>query len=128
PLVYRIGAAYHPDSSWTVALEGDKQNNGLASAHTGVEYETPFGFSFRTGYNTERTRELSAMSGISLGFSVLIWNQDFSYTWLPLSDFGSSHLISLVWHFGKSADKGEDAHQFQRPSPDEDADFNLENL
>ncbi len=130
PLVYRIGAAYHPTPPWTIALEGAKQKDGLASAHTGVEYETPFGFTFRTGYNTERTRELSAMAGISFGFSVLLWNQDFSYTWLPLSDFGSSHLISLVWHFGRAGEKAEDTHQLQRPAPesDEDANFNLENL
>ena len=127
PLIYRVGAAYHPLPPWTIALEGDKQNDGLTSAHTGVEYETPFGFTFRTGYNTERTRELSALSGLSLGVSMLIYNQDFAYTWLPMGDLGSSHLLSLVWHFGRPAQKGEDAKQLQRPPKEEDMDFNLDN-
>jgi len=127
PLTYRIGAAYHPVPSWTVALEGAKQVDGLVSGHTGVEYETPFGFSFRTGYNTERTRELSAFAGFSLGVSMLIYKQDFSYTWLPMSDLGSSHLLSVVWHFGNAKSRGEDAHQLQRPPPEEEMDFKLDN-
>ncbi len=127
PLIYRLGAAYHPIPSWTLALEGTKQVDGLKSAHGGVEYETPFGFSFRTGYTTERTRELSAMAGFSLGFSMLIWRQDFAYTWLPLSDLGSSHLISVVWHFGRDQNKAEDSRQLQRPPPEEEMDFKLDN-
>jgi hypothetical protein len=127
PLVYRIGAAYHPRPSWTLALEGARQVDGLASAHAGVEYETPFGFSFRTGYDTESTRQLSATAGVSLGVSMLLWNQDFSYTWLPMGDLGSSQLFSLVWRFGRSKQKEEDSHQMQRPPKEEDMDLNLDN-
>ncbi len=127
PLTYRLGTAFHPVPSWTLALEGTRQVDGLTSEHGGVEYETPFGFSFRTGYTTERTRELSALSGFSLGASMLIWNQDFSYTWLPLSDLGSSHLFSLVWHFGRAKEKSEDTHQLQRPPKEEEMDFKLDN-
>ena len=128
PLVYRIGAAYHPHPSWTIALEGAQQNKGLTSGHAGVEYETPFGFTFRTGYNTERTRELSALAGLSLGVSMLLWNQDFGYTWLPLGDLGSSHLISLVWHFGRGAKNlDEDPHHLQRPPTEEEMDYKLDN-
>jgi hypothetical protein len=127
PVVYRVGAAYHPGPAWTIALEGAKEKNGLTSGHTGVEYETPFGFTFRTGYNTERIRQLSPIAGLSFGMSMLIWNQDFSYTWLPLSDLGSSHLLSVVWHFGHSKHAGEDTHQMQRPPPEDDMEINLEN-
>jgi hypothetical protein len=126
PLVYRVGAAYHPLRSWTLALEGDKQVDGLTSVHAGVEYETPFGFTCRTGYNTERTEELSAMSGLSIGVSMLIWNQDFAYTWLPLSDLGSSHLLSIVWHFGRTRKELEDTKQMKRPPREEDMDINLD--
>ncbi len=127
PLTYRLAGAYHPVPSWTITLEGTRQIDGLTSGHSGVEYETPFGFSFRTGYTTERTRELSAIAGFSLGFSMLLWKQDFAYTWLPLSDLGSSHIISLVWHFGRAQGHGEDSHQLQRPPPEEEMDFKLDN-
>jgi hypothetical protein len=129
PLVYRLGAAYHPDPSWTIALEGDKQQDGLNSAHMGVEYETPFGFTFRTGYNTERIRELSPIAGISIGLSMLIYNQDFSYTWLPMSDLGSSHILSIVWRFGPAQNPKAQEHQLQRPPKEEEEnmDMNLEN-
>lgn len=123
PLVYRIGAAYHPHHSWTLALEGAKQNDGLTSGHAGVEYETPFGFSFRTGYNSERTRELSPLAGLSFGASMLIWSQDFAYTWLPLGDLGSSHLFSLVWHFGRTHKEEADTKQMQRPPKEEEMDL-----
>ena len=126
PLVYRAGAAYHPTPSWTLALDGAQQNDGLTSGHAGVEYETPFGFTCRTGYNTERTRELSAMAGLSLGVSILISDQDFSYTWLPLGDLGSSHLFSFVWHFGQARKPKESSHQLQRPPKEEEMDYNLE--
>jgi hypothetical protein len=128
PVVYRVGAAYHPDRAWTIALEGAKEKDGITSGHTGIEYETPFGFTFRTGYNTERTRQLSPIAGLSFGVSMLIWNQDFSYTWLPLSDLGSSHLVSVVWHFGHAKHTEEDTHQMKRPPPeDEDLNMMLEN-
>lgn len=126
PLVYRLGAAYHPIPSWTLALEGAQQQNGLSSLHTGVEYETPFGFTFRSGYNTERTRQLSQVAGLSFGVSMLVWKQDLSYTWLPMSDLGSTHLISLVLHFGHAGSNMEDTHKLERPPAADEMDLNVE--
>jgi hypothetical protein len=120
PLTYRVGAAYHPVPPWTLVLEGAEQKDGFKSLHGGVEYETPFGFSVRLGYDTERTKELSAMAGCSFGASMLLWNQDFSYTYLPLSDFGSSHIFSVVWRFGHGRSQEEDEHQLKRPPPEEE--------
>ena len=119
--------AYHPLPPWTIALEGSKLVNSDYSGHVGVEYETPFGFSVRSGYTTERTKGVSPEAGVSVGASMLLWNQDFAYTWLPFSKLGSGHLISVVWHFGKPAAKEVDTPRLQRPPPAEENDgFTLE--
>lgn len=114
PLTYRVGGAYHPHRSWTFALEGSELNEVL-SGHVGLEYETAAGFAVRTGFNSERTRALSTLAGMSFGLNMAIWGQDLSYTWIPLSDIGSSHLISLIYRFATRHEPSSDTHRLERP-------------
>ena len=59
---------------------------------------------------------------------MLLWKQDFAYTWLPTGDFRIQPSdFLLVWHFGREEKNVEDTNHMQRPPKEEDMDFKLDN-
>src|SRR5205823_2322257 len=107
PLAYRAGAAYRLTEDLKVAIEGAYPKNGPTSFHVGVEWpsEDQRGFCVRTGFSSDRTRELNALAGFAAGVAVPIWNQEISYAWMPLGDFGHAHYFSLIMKFGAPKQK-----------------------
>lgn len=47
------------------------------------------------------------MAGASAGFNVRLAGQDFAYTWLPFSELGTSHMVSMLFRFGKQSEYDE---------------------
>jgi hypothetical protein len=116
----KVGTAYSPVNAITLVAEGTHRENGFNSAAGGVEWRNAEGFALRGGYNTEHTRGLSALSGMTLGMGLNIWGHEIAYAWSPLSDLGSAHYLSLVLRFGadrknalrRSLDVGGDSDEF----------------
>ena len=105
PLTYHLGGAYTWWRKFTASLQVSRLNSGLSSFQSGFEWMTEEGFSFRCGYDTERIRELSPAAGLSIGVGMAIWGHELGYTWVPVSDLGSSHYISFVLRFGADRKK-----------------------
>jgi hypothetical protein len=110
PQAFRLGAAYKIRPNFLLSLDGVSPTHSDPSLHAGVEWKVEpndedMGCAFRAGYSTDRTRNLSAMAGASLGVGAYFWGQELSYAFMPLSDFGESHYISLVLHFSQTHKK-----------------------
>ena len=84
-------------------MEGVHRQSGLDSAGVGLEWMNEKGFPFRAGYDTERTRNLSALAGVTVGLGMNLWGEELAYAWQPTGDLGSAHFISLVSLFGEDA-------------------------
>jgi hypothetical protein len=101
PLAYKAGAAYAPDKHWLLALEGVYRKAGASGVHAGIEWSPLDLLSIRAGYETERTKELSALAGFSTGIGLHVWGQELSYAWKPSGDLGDSQYFSLLIRFGE---------------------------
>ena len=113
PALYRLGTAYLFPYGITASVEGVHRQSGLDSAGVGLEWMNEKGFSFRAGYDTERTRGLSALAGVTVGLGMNLWGEELAYAWQPTGDLGSAHFISLVLRFGEerrsALDRTEDS-------------------
>jgi hypothetical protein len=103
PLNVRTGAAYKVTNDIRVTGEGVYRKEGTPSFHFGVEWpsEDQRGFCLRTGYSTDRIKELSALAGVSIGVGIPIFKHEISYAFMPLGDVGTAHYFSLVLRFGE---------------------------
>lgn len=101
PATGRLGVAYRPIKRLLIAAEGALHRGGILSGHGGIELRSEKDFSLRTGFNSERIQGLSPMAGWTLGAGLKVWGQEIAYTWMPLSQLGNSHLISVQFSFGK---------------------------
>jgi hypothetical protein len=104
PQNFRFGAGYRVMKPLLVTGEAVYLKGGPSSFHFGGEWTTwasdeDMEASLRAGYSTDRLKELSAFAGFSTGIGLTFWGQEFSYAWMPLGDFGSTHYFSLVFHF-----------------------------
>ena len=103
PMAFRGGASYQATRQIQLSGEGVYRKNGPPSFHLGVAWpsEDESGFSLRTGYSTERIRELSGLAGVAAGIGFPVWGHEVSYAWMPLGDIGHSHYFSLIMRFGE---------------------------
>jgi hypothetical protein len=106
PLNVRTGAAYKVTEDLKITGEGVYRKEGTPSFHFGVEWpsEDKRGFCLRTGYSTDRIKELSAAAGVAVGVGIPIMKHEVSYAFMPLGDVGSSHYFSLILRFGEPDD------------------------
>jgi hypothetical protein len=112
PLLARLGGAYRLWEKLTFTGEGVYRKSGPLSFHSGVEYMSAEGFSIRSGYTTERTKEMSALAGLSVGVGMNLWGHELGYTWIPLGDFGHSHYLSFSLRFGQEVRRERDDFSF----------------
>jgi len=113
PQTYRAGAAYLWNKKFTVAVDAVKKKQADVSGHLGLEWRNAQGFAARAGYQTERRRELGAMAGLSVGLAMMFEGHEFAYTWLPASDLGNSHLLSMVFRWGTTIEQQQDDMSLQ---------------
>jgi len=99
PLAFHAGGVYEmPPVS--IAMEGVIPQNGLNSFHIGMEWNPMPEIALRAGYRTDTVQGLSPLSGATFGIGLTVWNQEFSYAWLPMGDLGNTNYFSFVFHFG----------------------------
>ncbi len=102
PMAYKLGLGWSPSRSFTWTNEGWYEKTGLASYHTGFEWQPAKLIVLRAGYRTDTLRQLSGLAGLTVGAGLRLWGQEFSYAWLPLGDLGNTNYFSLVLRFGGS--------------------------
>jgi hypothetical protein len=109
PLNLRTGAAYKMTDDLKIAAEGVYRKEGTPSFHLGVEWpsEDKRGFCLRTGYSTDRIRELSALAGVTVGVGIPILKHEVSYAFMPLGDVGQAHYFSMTLRFGETESYGK---------------------
>jgi hypothetical protein len=99
PLAFHFAAAYAPTARWSGVAEGVFAKMDQTSFRVGGQWRPVEPFSLRAGYRTDTLKELSALAGLSTGFGVHFWDQEFAYAWVPMSDLGQTHYVSLVIRF-----------------------------
>jgi hypothetical protein len=102
PLAFRLGAAYQTTRNLNITAECVYRQTGLASFHTGLEWNPMPALSLRAGYRTDTLAGLSPIAGFSTGIGLHVWGQEFSYAWVPMGELGSTQYFSLVMRFGGS--------------------------
>ena len=101
PLAFHLGAAYRPDTRWTLSAEGVYQRYGSARGRFGCEWSPLELLSVRAGYRSDTLQDLSALAGFSTGIGLHLWGQELAYAWLPYGELGSTQYLSLVFHFAE---------------------------
>jgi hypothetical protein len=117
PLAFHLGMAYAPISRVLVSLEGVYPRSGIASAHLGTQWRPIDMLALRAGYRTDKTKQLSALAGASLGIGLFAWRQEFAYAWLPYGDLGNTHYFSAVVKLGPSDAEKRNLIHYRRHRP-----------
>jgi hypothetical protein len=117
PWAFHLAASYVPTRQWLATAEGIYPSAGPASFRLGGQWRPVQAFCLRAGYRTDTLKELSALAGFSTGFGVHIWGQELSYAWVPMSDLGDTHYVSLTFHFSQTAEKGNVLKAEEAPPP-----------
>lgn len=129
PLAFHAAAAYNfnPILPCILSLEGIYPQTGSASAHIGMEWEPLKEIALRVGYRSDTLPGLSPLAGLSLGMGIKVWEQEFSYAWLPLGELGNTQYFSFIFHFG-SPKRRRNLIQFQalKKSPTSDEQSNID--
>jgi hypothetical protein len=87
--------------------------NGIVEGHfpvdqdpyptVGVELHGPFAegcrAALRSGYNGRAVKNVSGLSGLTLGFGLDIMRLRLDYAWVPVGDLGSTHRASMGVRF-----------------------------
>jgi hypothetical protein len=105
PMAMHAGLAYSPVHQWNLVLESVYRKSGLASAHTGLEWQPLPMIALRAGYRTDTLRDLSPLAGFTTGLAIRALGQELSYAWLPMGELGNTQYLSLLMKFGKSSEE-----------------------
>ncbi len=106
PLLVKVGAAYLPSSRWKTSAEAVYRGSGMLSGRFGAEWRPMNVMALRSGYRTDISKELSALSGFSTGIGLFLWENEFAYTWMPYGDLGETHSFALLLKFGEKSNEG----------------------
>jgi hypothetical protein len=99
PLAVHLASVYR-FPYLTLATEGVIPASGEFGFHFGLEWTPRSEIALRCGYRTDTLSGLSPLAGFTLGLGIKVWQQEFSYAWLPLGDLGNTQYFSLVFRFG----------------------------
>jgi len=112
PLAFHLGAAYKIENHLKSTVEGVYNKTGLFSGRAGFEWSPLEAISLRAGYKTDTTKELSALSGLTVGLGLHIFGQEFAYAWLPYGDLGDTQYFSLLLKFGGKEEERKNLIQY----------------
>jgi hypothetical protein len=101
PAAFHLGAAYRFENHLKSTVEGVYSKTGLVAGRFGTEWTPVEAISLRAGYKTDTTKELSPMTGLTVGLGIHLWGQEFAYAWLPYGDLGDTQYFSLLIRFGE---------------------------
>ncbi len=105
PLNIKLGASYRLLSArnLTLALDLNAPVDNRPSIHMGGDYLYnllgDFRLALRCGYKTTTIYDLESLSGLSLGFGCIFKDYGLDYAWVPYSDLGDTHRISISGRF-----------------------------
>lgn len=102
PRQFRLGAAARVCPALLVTGQGVYQDAG-AGFNFGTEWRPVDPLAFRAGYQSEATRRLGGMSGLTLGMGLRYAGLELSYAWMPMGDMGSISYFSVALALGKKA-------------------------
>jgi len=128
PLSYHAAIAYRPVGAWTLSVQATQMQNGQTSAQSGAEWHPTPLLALRTGYRTDTMAHLSPVAGLSAGLGLQLWDQEFSYAWIPYGALGDTQYFSLLLKFGGDAGlvqfhemkKSEHAKAGAAPDPEDE--------
>ncbi len=98
PLNLKFGLGYRFFDSGVLAIDLNKPKDGDSTVHFGAEYVVLKMMALRLGFNGRN----DADSGITAGGGVKYQKFALDYTFVPFSDLGNAHRISVGFAFGKS--------------------------
>ncbi len=113
PLAFHLAGSWKPNAHWLVSTEGVYPQTGLASFHVGGAWRPVEPVSLRVGYKTDTLKGLNAISGLTVGMALHLWNQEFDYAWSPYGDLGSAQYFSLLFRFGAAEEEKRSLIQYQ---------------
>lgn len=113
PEALKVGGAYQPSLHWKMSVEGEFEGSGVNSGHVGLEWKPLEMIAIRAGYQTDTTKELGAMAGVSTGIGVDLWGQELAYAWVPYGDLGNTQYFSLLIRFGQKDQEKRNLIQYQ---------------
>jgi hypothetical protein len=117
PRSLHLAATYEFSRQFNSSIEGIYNFAGELSGRFGAAWQPLNFIALRAGYRSETRKELSTVSGFSLGLGLWAWGQEFAYAWLPYGDLGTTHYISLVMHFGEKARNRQNLIQYKAIRP-----------
>ena len=103
PMNIKLGASYIIEENWIAAGDLNVPSGSDFSLGFGTEYRYKLNTGMiicgRAGYNM-KTKDISGMQGMSLGFGLDQKGYSFDYSYSPYGDLGAVQKISLSAKFG----------------------------
>ena len=100
PLTLRIGGIWNAFRRTMILFEVLKPNDNDLKHRVGLEYQVSNSLWLRGGWKIN-TRKFADYTGLTTGFGVRYGKMYLDYAFLPHSDLGVSHYLTMGLKYGK---------------------------
>jgi len=122
PILTRVGMSYalpwtfFLTDRFTAAVDLNLPTVSAVNTSIGLEYWCQDWFALRAGYNFSELNQYDRLLGFSAGASVKLFFVELDYAFLPNSEIGDTHRVSLLARFATDLEKAEQAKREKKPT------------